>query len=144
MTDRETRQIGLFCLNRGEDKTGVSGPGIVAYGTVYPNGWVSVAWCVSGKPQNINIYSSLQDMFDIHVGPHGGRTQLEWLLLSSEGQLNSPKEIEAVCRIAKKALQGAVMTHSRECQIFLKRECDCWLADRKEALARFAAIGEEA
>jgi hypothetical protein len=50
------------------------------------------------------------------------------------------EEIEAACKVAEEALSGAVTSHSRGCQIYLKRECDCWLADRKEALARLAKL----
>jgi hypothetical protein len=54
--------------------------------------------------------------------------------------LNKLEEVEAACRVAEEALRGAVLSHSRGCQIYLKRDCDCWLADRKEALARLAKL----
>lgn len=49
-------------------------------------------------------------------------------------------EIELTLKISKKALNGAVISHSENCQIYLKRKCDCWLADRKEALVRLAKL----
>jgi len=70
--------IGLFRLMRIEDETGVSGKGIVAYGAVFPNGKAVLCWHAPGKPQSVAVYDSIHDLFAIHVGPHRGKTRLEW------------------------------------------------------------------
>jgi len=70
--------IGLFRLNRLEDETGISGPGLVAYGAVFPNGKAVLAWCAPDRPQSVAVYDSLQDLYAIHVTPHGGKTCVEW------------------------------------------------------------------
>ncbi len=61
-----------FQLYRHRDSTGVSGTGVVAWGTVYPNGKVSLAWC--GPRPSINVYESLADVTAIHG--HDGHTQI--------------------------------------------------------------------
>ena len=61
-----------FQLYRHHDATGVSGTGVVAWGTVYPNGKVSLAW--NGSRPSINIYESLADVTAIHG--HDGFTQI--------------------------------------------------------------------
>lgn len=62
-----------FQLHRKHDVSGVSGTGVVAWGTVYPNGKVSLAWC--GARPSINIYESLADVEAIHG--HDGSTVVE-------------------------------------------------------------------
>lgn len=61
-----------FALYRWRDTSGVSGTGTVAWGTVYPNGKVSLAWC--GDRPSINIYESLADVEAIHG--HNGDTSI--------------------------------------------------------------------
>jgi hypothetical protein len=61
-----------FQLYRHRDDTGVSGTGVVAWGTVYPNGKVSLAWC--GSRPSVNVYESLDDVTAIHG--HNGQTQV--------------------------------------------------------------------
>ncbi|WP_020579770.1 hypothetical protein [Actinopolymorpha alba] len=61
-----------FQLYRHHDDSGVSGTGVVAWGTVYPNGKVSLAWC--GSRPSVNVYESLADVTAIHG--HDGRTQV--------------------------------------------------------------------
>lgn len=73
--------VPVFALDRHEDETGVSGPGRVAYGVVFPNGKTVLAWVVPDKPQSVAVYDSIHDMFAIHVGPHRGKTELTWLFL---------------------------------------------------------------
>ena len=65
----------LFRMIRHEDVSGVSGTGIVAYGTVFPNGKVAVAWTVPGKPQTVTIYDSFEDVKALHL--HGGKTEID-------------------------------------------------------------------
>jgi hypothetical protein len=61
-----------FKLYRHRDASGVSGTGVVAWGTVYPNGKVSLAWC--GTRPSVNVYESLADVTAIHG--HDGFTQV--------------------------------------------------------------------
>ena len=77
--------IGIFRLVRSKDETGVSGTGVVAYGTAYPNGKVTVAWHTPNKPQSVAVYDSLKDVIAIHVESHKGTTKLEWLSIIDLG-----------------------------------------------------------
>ncbi|REF35740.1 hypothetical protein DFJ64_1130 [Thermasporomyces composti] len=61
-----------FQLYRHRDVSGVSGTGVVAWGTVYPNGKVSLVWC--GPRPSVNVYESLADVTAIHG--HDGSTQI--------------------------------------------------------------------
>jgi hypothetical protein len=61
-----------FELFRKCDTSGISGTGVVAWGTVYPNGKVSLAWC--GARPSINVYESLADVEAIHG--HDGNTTI--------------------------------------------------------------------
>jgi hypothetical protein len=70
-------EVGVFRLVRTQDASCVSGTGVVAYGTLYPNGKVTVAWTVADKPQSVAVYDSFEDMLAIHG--HGGLTTAEWL-----------------------------------------------------------------
>ena len=73
--------IGVFRLVRSEDETGVSGTGVVAYGTAYPNGKVAMAWHAPDRPQSVAVYDSLEDVVAIHIESHKETTRLEWLSL---------------------------------------------------------------
>ncbi|MGH3658031.1 MAG: hypothetical protein ACRDUA_15360 [Micromonosporaceae bacterium] len=74
----------LFALRRHVDFSGVSGTGIVAYGTQYPpDGAVTVAWLgrTTGHP-SMGIYPSLTAVTAIHG--HDGGTDLPMMTGSSE------------------------------------------------------------
>jgi hypothetical protein len=77
-----------FQLFRSHDTSGVSGTGVVAWGTVYPNGKVSLAWC--GKRPSVNVYESLADVEAIHG--HDGSTRLVMYdeLPVADGSMSSP------------------------------------------------------
>jgi len=64
-----------FYLDRLDDESGVSGTGVVAEGTLYTNGRVSVTFLI--KPFSMLWYLSIEEMIDVHG--HGGRTQLVWI-----------------------------------------------------------------
>jgi len=64
-----------FYLDRLDDESGVSGTGVVAEGTLYINGRVSVTFLI--KPFSMLWYLSIEEMIDVHG--HGGRTQLVWI-----------------------------------------------------------------
>jgi hypothetical protein len=49
-----------FVLNRSEDKTGLSGTGIVADGVLFPNGKVVVCW--RGDKSSIVIWNNIDEM----------------------------------------------------------------------------------
>lgn len=65
-----------FALQRRTDYSGVSGTGLVAYGTVYPNGQTTLAWCASDTP-SIGVYDSPDHVEKIHG--HGGATVIVWI-----------------------------------------------------------------
>jgi hypothetical protein len=46
-----------FALHRWYDRTGQSGTGIVAYGTVYPSGRTTLAWCCGDVPSVVAIHA---------------------------------------------------------------------------------------
>jgi len=80
----ELERFPTFALVRHDDETGVSGTGIVAHGAVFPNGKAVLAWTVERRPQSVAIYDSIHDLYAIHVGPHGGKTELSWITLPPE------------------------------------------------------------
>lgn len=64
-----------FVLRRIEDESGISGIGIVAEGTEYSNGKVTLAWTV--ELQSVAVYDSISDVERIHG--HNGKTIIVWL-----------------------------------------------------------------
>ncbi|MGH3655693.1 MAG: hypothetical protein ACRDUA_03445 [Micromonosporaceae bacterium] len=69
----------LFALQRYVDLSGVSGTGVVAYGTCYPpTGTVTVCWLgrTTGH-SSIGVYDSLDAVRTIHG--HHGYTEIVWL-----------------------------------------------------------------
>ena len=66
--------IKAFYLERLKDESGVSGTGIVAYGTILPSGHCVLEWV--SLHSSINIYKNIQDVELIHL--HGGSTVLKY------------------------------------------------------------------
>lgn len=64
-----------FALQRGEDVTGVSGTGTVAYGVQFPDGQVVLRWL--GEFASTVVWESLDAA--MHVHGHDGRTRAVWL-----------------------------------------------------------------
>lgn len=64
-----------FVLNRKEDKTGISGTGIVAEGVAFTRGKVVLSWLT--QVSSIVIYDSMEHVEAIHG--HGGATVIEYL-----------------------------------------------------------------
>ncbi|MEV6413886.1 hypothetical protein [Kribbella sp. NPDC051718] len=64
-----------FELVRLVDHSGVSGPGLVAYGVQFPSGRVALHWH-SNRPSTA-AWDSVDDMLAVHG--HGGDTILRWL-----------------------------------------------------------------
>lgn len=75
-----------FALHRHRDRSGVSGVGVVAFGTSYPSGEATLAWC-SGAVRSVTVFASVADIVRIHG--HGGDSELIWLDPPSF-QRNSP------------------------------------------------------
>ncbi|TDE07488.1 hypothetical protein [Jiangella asiatica] len=65
-----------FALHRRYDLSGISGTGLVAYGTQYPSGRVTLAWCCSDV-QSVAVYDGIDDIERIHG--HGGLTEIRWI-----------------------------------------------------------------
>lgn len=61
----------LYKLVRNVDVSGVSGTGLVAWATEYPNGMTTVAW--EGEVKSIVVYHSLAEAVKIHG--HEGATE---------------------------------------------------------------------
>ena len=67
-------KIKTFYLNRLTDINGLSGTGIVAIGSLYPNGEAHMLW-VSFK-SSFEMHKSIDALMDIHG--HGGATVLHY------------------------------------------------------------------
>ena len=65
-----------FALHRRYDVTGVSGTGVIAYGTRYPTGRVTLMWCCS-TVQSIGVYDDVAEVEQVHG--HGGLTEIRWI-----------------------------------------------------------------
>ncbi len=69
----------MFALWRHHDVSGISGTGVVAYGTQYPpSGAVTLAWLghTSGH-RSIAIYDGIAAVRAIHG--HHGQTEIVWI-----------------------------------------------------------------
>lgn len=64
-----------FHLIRQEDKTGVSGTGVVAEGILFSTGKCVIAWLTTYR--SIAVYDSLAELIAIHG--HGGTTAVFWV-----------------------------------------------------------------
>lgn len=62
-----------FLLNRAADPSGTTGVGAVAWGTLYPDGWVSVCWQTAQRVRS--WYETIDDVMHLH----GAATSFEWL-----------------------------------------------------------------
>ncbi|PSL01128.1 hypothetical protein CLV30_11564 [Haloactinopolyspora alba] len=66
----------LFALHRRYDLTGGSGTGVIAYGTRYPSGRVTLAWRCSDV-RSVSVYDDIADVEQIHG--HNGLTDVRWI-----------------------------------------------------------------
>jgi hypothetical protein len=64
-----------FALNRMEDETGTSGTGIVAIGTQYPNGHISMTWL--SHMGTYVWYDTIEIVKALHG--HNNKTEILWL-----------------------------------------------------------------
>ena len=64
-----------FNLVRLEDPSGISGTGVVAWGTLWPDGTVSLRWC--GPFPSTVAWDSLSLVLAVHG--HQGKTIIDWL-----------------------------------------------------------------
>lgn len=67
-----TAGVVLYEVWRDRDVSGVSGDGLVAHATAYPDGKVTLAWCTGLSP-SVTIYDSFDQMVTIHG--HRGSTR---------------------------------------------------------------------
>lgn len=65
----------MFVLVRDVDISGTSGTGVVAEGTEWSNGWVSLHWL--SQLGALGMYENIKVMLEVHG--HDGKTRLEWL-----------------------------------------------------------------
>ncbi len=63
-----------FVLQRDEDKTGVSGTGVIAEGCCFSTGWVALAWLTTVN--SLVFYPSIANVEAIHG--HQGSTRIVW------------------------------------------------------------------
>jgi hypothetical protein len=64
-----------FYVERLADVSGLSGTGIIALGTCFPNGKCVMQWQTEIK--SLVIYDSISELEKIHG--HGGKTLIKWL-----------------------------------------------------------------
>ena len=64
-----------FQVKRLEDKSGVSGTGIVAEGVEFDDGTVAMRW-LSNKA-SITFFFNIKHLKDLHG--HNGKTKIKWL-----------------------------------------------------------------
>lgn len=67
-------KIRTFYLNRITDISGLSGTGIIAVGSVYPNGEAHMLW--TSFKSSFELHKSIDALMDIHG--HQGATVLVW------------------------------------------------------------------
>jgi hypothetical protein len=79
-----------FALHRPRDPTGVSGTGLVAFGTVYPSGRTTLAWCV-GDVASVTVYDSADQVLQIHG--HDGAAELVWIDGPDRQRLDVPTSL---------------------------------------------------
>lgn len=65
-----------FVLYRKVDDSGVSGTGVVCWGTEFPDGRVATRWCVEGVNAQTAVFDCMEDVERIHG--HGGHTIVLW------------------------------------------------------------------
>ena len=65
-------RIKNFYLMRHKDVSGISGVGVVAVGTIFPNGQVVFQWVTYRS--SIEIYASIDNLIEIHG--HNGCTEI--------------------------------------------------------------------
>jgi hypothetical protein len=73
---REQQLPLTFRLRRLEDETGVSGTGIVAWGTQFPDGSCAVRW--NTEDASTAVWDSIEKIERVHG--HEGKTVVEWLV----------------------------------------------------------------
>lgn len=64
-----------FYLLRYEDKSGISGTGVVAEGLLFSTGPCVISWL--SDVRSVSVYDSFDDMIAIHG--HGGKTEARWI-----------------------------------------------------------------
>jgi hypothetical protein len=64
-----------FELYRFRDPSGGGGTGVVAQGTEYSNGWVSLAWL--GQWPSMSVWPDIDSMLEVHG--HLGASEVRWL-----------------------------------------------------------------
>jgi len=65
----------LFELHRDEDKSGISGTGVVAEGVLFSDGPVALRWII-GEHRSTVIWPCIAAVEAIHG--HGGKTRIVW------------------------------------------------------------------
>lgn len=71
----EARTMRRFELHRIEDKSGVSGTGVVAEGLEFSDGHACLRWKTQFR--STAIYASMKDVEAVHG--HGGTTKIVWV-----------------------------------------------------------------
>lgn len=70
-----------FVMQRKNDKSGVSGIGIVLEGSVFTNGKTVVSWMGKSEVQvkSLSVFDSFEDFIRVHVSSHPENiTEIIW------------------------------------------------------------------
>jgi hypothetical protein len=84
-------EMRIFQLLRDEDKSGVSGVGLVAVGVVFPSGKVVLEWL--GPHSTFGIYNNLTDVEHIHG--HGGKSRVVFITQDGQTHMNGASRVYA-------------------------------------------------
>lgn len=82
-----------FQLFRHQDVSGVSGVGVVAFGTIYPSGLVTLCWL--GEHPSVTTWGSLTDLLAVHG--HDGATEIVWIDEPDPSEARATRTMEYAC-----------------------------------------------
>lgn len=75
----ELPEIQVFKMIRNNDESQISGTGVVLRGVLWPDGHVTLQWCVEDKPPSETRYESWKDFKLLHIDMHPvNDTEIVW------------------------------------------------------------------
>jgi hypothetical protein len=75
----ELPEIQVFKMIRNNDESQISGTGVVLQGVLWPDGHVTLQWCVEDKPPSETRYNSWKDFKLLHIDMHATNdTEIVW------------------------------------------------------------------
>lgn len=75
----ELPDIQVFKMIRNNDESQISGTGLVIHGVLWPDGHVTLQWCVPDKPPSEVRFNTWEDFKFIHIDMHPiNDTEIIW------------------------------------------------------------------